>query len=82
MSAETNTTIIDDADLKRTLELADEIDRILRISEATESIVTDPAVDVLGQIQSSEESGESLTSTGNDVERILSDVDQILNRNQ
>ncbi|MEY2726431.1 MAG: hypothetical protein RLZZ458_2298 [Planctomycetota bacterium] len=67
LSADTDTALFDDADLARATELADAVDRDLRIAEARTAIGLDP-LDVIAEIPASA-----------DNTALESEVDQILN---
>jgi type II secretory pathway pseudopilin PulG len=67
LSADSDTAVFDDADLARATELADAVDRDLRIAEARAAIGLDP-LDVITELPSSEEN-----------EAVESEVDRILN---
>ncbi len=66
LAADTDTATIDDADLARATELADAVDRDLRIAEARQAIGLDP-LDIIAEIPASADS-DSLES---EVDRIL-----------
>ena len=67
LAADTDTRIFDDADLARATELADEVDRDLRIVEARQAIGLDP-LDVIAELPAAE-----------DPQSLESEVDRILN---